>query len=282
MESVAKLLIGYNAGHVASHPAKDLGIDVAQISKHLSERLQIHLRKRLVGSITELRRHWVWRFYAKNITRMAAIVVWFGHTLSGARIRYAAAAGLPLMFDGSSMTSRFLPETPPRVCGRASRVQSRRWDENTCGAYLHRDTCLNLWIRSGKVARRGGHPARQREHAHAVSKPIDNKTASFYRAYNLNGGSRGNFRSLSCHFAIGFDKKDWQEVVDLFDWSTDFKHRCKTGNWQTFQVASIHCISYMFELTYDLLLYPNSISTAPCYEGFLGPTYTKYLRSRHN
>ena len=257
MDAVAKLLIGYQAGHVARHPAIDLRIDVEAIAKALSERLQLHLRQRLFGCLTALRSHWVWRFYATNIPRMAAIVVWFGHTVRGCQIRSHVAAKQPLLYNGPSLASRFLPETQPRVCNRVSRVQSRRWDENTCGAYVHRDSILNLWVRSGKVARRGGHAARQREHEKAASKPIGANTASFYRAYNMNAGAtRGNFKDLRCYFAMGFDKKDWKEVADLFDWSNGFKSRCKTASWQTFQVAvaCMHAGSCMFELTYDFLL----------------------------
>ena len=77
---------------------------------------------------------------------LAAIVVWFGHTLRGKRIEFTAKSGLPLLHP--HRPNRFLSQEhvlPPTVCG----------------AYIHRDVDLgNVWIRSGKVARNGGHPAR--------------------------------------------------------------------------------------------------------------------------
>ena len=94
MDDVAKFLIGYNAGYVNDHPAVDCELDCGRIAGVLRDRLQLHLRERLVGSITSLRKHWVWRFFAANLGRMAAIVVWFGHTKSGIQIKNAAASGL--------------------------------------------------------------------------------------------------------------------------------------------------------------------------------------------
>ena len=269
MARVESLLTGYTMQHVRDHPAIDIAVDVSRIRSILVTRLQQHLRQRLVGSITSLRSHWCWQFYSQNIPRLATIVVWFGHTLAGVRIEYAHKSGLPLLYTGMSFSDRFLPV-------------DHVLPATICGAYIHRDVELgNVWIRSGKVARAGGHAARQREHARAASKPIDDKTASFYRAYNTNGGSRGDFRSLRCHFAMGFNKSQIKEVASLFAWTVDTKRRCRTRSWQTFDEAAVHCISYAFELTYDLLLHPNSVSTGPGYEGFLGPKYLDHIKSQH-
>ena len=90
---------------------------------------------------------------------MAAILVWCGDTLKGKQIDFTSSSRVSVLYSGSSMTSRFLPDTPPRVCGRSSQRQSRRWNVSTCGAYIYRDTVLNMWVRSDKVVRAGGYPA---------------------------------------------------------------------------------------------------------------------------
>ena len=113
MTAVQKHLIGFNIKHVSAHPASDLLLDVKRVTTVLQQRLQLHLRSRLVGKIVTLRSHWVWRFFAANTSRMAAIVVWFGHTLSGMNIEYAAASGLQCLYAGDNLTSRCLPDTEP-------------------------------------------------------------------------------------------------------------------------------------------------------------------------
>ena len=161
----------------------------------MRRRLQNHLRQRLTDRLTTLRSHWVLSFFALNLPRMASIIVWAGHTKRGAEISYVDAAGLSPLYEGGS---RFLPDSEPRASGRTSRTQSRRWSVNTCGAYLYRDDLLQMWIRSGKVTRSGGYPARKREHNANANKPVTNKTVSFYRAFNdsIEGGTRGVFDTL--------------------------------------------------------------------------------------
>ena len=284
MQNVSTLFVGWQVRHTHTRPPSLCTRDATRLASMMRMRLTRHLRDRLQGSLTSLRSHWVWRFFAANITRMASIVCWFGHVKADNLLKYAGASELSLLYDGSNLTSRFLPDEVPRTCGRTSRVQSRRWNTNTCGAYLFRDTTLKMWIRSGKVARDGGYRARRDEHVKSGSTPITRKTASFYRAYNDTGGERGNFSSLRSFFAMGFDKKDVKEVCKLFCWSFAgecFRSKCHTGKWTTFDVASVHMLSYMFELTYDLLLQPGkSVSSAPGFEGFLGKVYIDYLRSR--
>lgn len=280
MRAVASTVIGYNASHVDSIPAQDLHFDVARVVKVLRARLQTHLRSRLVGKLTSLRTKWVWFWYAANIPRLAAMITWFGHTLSGQRIDFADRANMSILYSADPLTARFMPDNEPRVGGRASRRQSRRWNASTCGAYVHWDSAIKTWVRSGKVARAGGYLARQQEHKRSASKPVSDKLASFYRAYNMNGGSRGNFTSLRSFFAMGIDKHDVKSACELFHWSAHHKMQCRSASWKTFDEAAVHCISYAFELTYDLLLHPGaSISTAPGFEGFLGSVYISHLRS---
>ena len=80
---------------------------------------------------------------------------------------------------------------------------------------------------------------------------------------------------------MGFDKNKIKDVAKLFNWSPDFERTCRTRTWTTFDVAAVHCVSFMFELTYDLLLFPNSVSQGPCFESLLGNKYSKYVRSQH-
>lgn len=161
------------------------------------------------------------------------------------------------------------------------------------GAYLFFDKQRATFVRSGKVSGRP-FPERLAEHAKgaALSTSVS-QGSKFYRSYptragaaeveatqgNAPAGRRGYFDDLVATVALGYKSSDGLAVVEHFVWADDVTPCIARLNFRGAQglpEKKMHCVGYLIELIYGLLLAPDAdVSINPGFEvclGIFGPS----------
>jgi len=151
------------------------------------------------------------------------------------------------------------------------------------GAYLYLDRRRHLFIRSGKVAR----PFHERteEHKKAAGE-VASMGSKFYGAYPTKaaatvtaktavaGVRKGLYEDLLPVVALGYRQEDAAAVAGLFYWGEGLEDAVRSVKFrgaETLLEKKLHCVGYLAELAYGLLLAPGAdVSVNPGFETCLG------------
>ena len=147
------------------------------------------------------------------------------------------------------------------------------------GAYLYRH--CHVWVRSGKVSGSVvNFKTRHRQHAAASLKGESRFYRTFPSAkiketenYSIR---RGVFEKLGHYVGFGFDRQQQAAVAaicdvsrsGLFVWPKATLDCIKRAN-ETRANSQLKCISYLWELVFDLCLGPANVSESPGFESYL-------------
>ena len=228
----------------------------------LRERFKAHVKDRVKQAAKK--NHWILKFAYKNLPIVAAAMILSKHLKLDLKCLGESECLL------SSNLNQFIP------CLAFPRRE---------GAYLYFDVNRGVFIRSGKVVRRG-FQSRHEEHL-AASK--DEKSSShFYFMYPSKEGKRkekrnklGCFEHLTQIIGAGFDPasepamhvgKNYKEG-GLLIMSKDDQQRIKSCLKKELKAVQKfqEVIAYLFEFGYDLALSPeNNVSRSPGFESIIG------------
>jgi hypothetical protein len=208
--------------------------------------------------------HWILKFAFKNLPVVAATMVLLNHL----KLDLKCLSKLSCLLACHS--NHFIP------CDAFLRRE---------GAYLYYDINRVVFVRSGKVVRRG-FGARHSKHLSASKE--EKSSSHFYFMYPSSKGKRqekrnklGSFERLTQVIAAGFDPtSEHAKLVDkdynaggLLIMCKDDEHRIRSclkeelTSVQKFQEV----IAYLFEFGYNLALSPeNNVSRSPGFESILG------------
>ena len=227
----------------------------------LVPRLSAHILSR----VRDVRKqdHWCMKWVASNLPNMAALLV---------------TRDL-IKLDLSTATTKSCLLRQERDVFDAITATNMHFE----GAYLYYDVELLTWIRSGKVAGETvNYHTRHKQHGKASATA----TSNFYRRYpsikvppaQRHSGRRGFFQHLGHFVGLGFDRSDAAVVAricatgdnSLFHWPASvLAHIRRDGETQ--QQSQLKCVSYLWELVFDLCLSPqDNMSDSPGFEPYLG------------
>jgi hypothetical protein len=228
----------------------------------LRKQFKVHVKERVKQASKQ--NHWILKFVFKNLPVVAATMVLSNHL----KLYLKCLSELSCLLACHS--NHFIP------CDAFPRRE---------GAYLYYDINRGVFVRSGKVVRRG-FGARHSKHL-AASKE-EKSSSHFYFMYPSFEGKRqekrdklGSFERLTQVIAAGFDPtSEHAKLVDkdynaggLLIMCKDDEHRIRSclkkelTSVQKFQEV----IAYLFEFGYNLALSPeNNVSRSPGFESILG------------
>jgi hypothetical protein len=128
----------------------DQGADILQQETNLIFKLPlVRLDQHIIDRVPEVRRkHWVWQFVRKNLSRVAAVMILFDHVVHDLE-RFATNPNKCLLRNASSLEgSSFIP----LVMGTSDTLTEAAKKTEDC--YLSFDPEEAVWIRSGNVCGR--------------------------------------------------------------------------------------------------------------------------------
>ena len=248
----------------------DPGSEIAEAMKAAANRLLLLLRfrfkillKRRIRQVAR-RDHWSMCFAYNNLPVVAAVLVLSGHIKSDLEC---------------------LNERDSLLCTKSNSYIKCDDCPNNEGAYLYFDTVRHVFVRSGKVGRRG---FAERGADHVKGAKETRPSSVFYRLYpskespRANSKRRGHFESLIQVVAAGFDPKS--EHVENLDkhyknggvliLTKDEERLIKSSMKNlkcTAKVKFNHMLAYLMEMGYDLTLAPGDVVSAnPGFESVLG------------
>ena len=267
-----KLAIEYIASieilDTASAPSvNDVNLRTKKLSLLLLSRLERNLGQRL-GISEDKKNHWVWRFFCRNIPRIAALMIMSRHVRED--------------MDSFGDNDCYLR---PFTCFQPATNSEAKLEGN----YLYHDSERSIWVRAGSVTCRG-FVVRHREHEKgALRQGSTNIKSEFYARYPhresenaINPRRCGFFDTLEQYVGLGFNPsmkaeicntgKD--EVLSLLSWSSrDLKEigRVNFRGHRTLQDKQYKMVGYAFEKAYDLSISPvHNVSRNPGFETPLG------------
>ena len=228
----------------------------------LCERFKVHVKNRVKQAVKK--NHWILRFAFKNLPIIAATMILSKHLKLDLNCLGESECLL------SSNANQFIP------CLAFPRRE---------GAYLYFDVNRGVFIRSGKVVRRG---FQLRHDEHLAASKEEKSSSHFYFMYPSKEGKRkekrdklGCFEHLIQIIGAGFDpasepamqvNKNYNEG-GLLIMSKDDHCRIKSCLKKELTVVQKfqEVIAYLFEFGYDLALSPvNNVSRSPGFESILG------------
>ena len=232
--------------------------------RKLEGRYRSHIKTRI--NDTSKRNHWVLTLAYKNLPVVAACMILSQHL----------AMDIKCLGNLSSLlaphTNTFIP------CADTSSV-------NRQGAYLYFDSNRGVFVRSGKVVRRG---FIERHKEHMAESKKDKPETDFYLLYPSKHGSRSDKRDVLGHFenlaqvvAAGFDSSSApamfmnknHEQGGLLIMNTDDLRQIDSvlKSKQLSQLQKCQeFTAYLFEFGYDLAINPDiNVSRSPGFESFL-------------
>ena len=153
--------------------------------KLLWARLDQHIIDRVPQS---KRKHWIWQFIRKNLSRVAAVMILFDHVVHDLE-RFATNPKKCLLRNVSSQGRSFVP----LVVGTSDSFTSAA--KKTEGCYLYFDQEEAVWIRSGKVC---GRTFAERHKEHKKSSELKcemSRQSRFYTHYPSKTATAAPVRS---------------------------------------------------------------------------------------
>ena len=232
------------------------------LAKLLQERYKDHVKKRI--KTVSRRTHWSMKLAYKNLAVSAACMVLSNHVKMDLKCLDESACLLAINHNN------FLP---------TAAIQDGE------GCYLYFDLNRGVFVRSGKVTRRG-FVVRGDEH-HKASKEIKS-SSHFYFVYPSKESTRadkrdklGIFEHLTMLIGAGFNPKshdaklvdkDWKEGGLLIMSEDDKKYIKKSMDKDLASIQKFQdIVAYQFEFGYDLALSPEmNVSQSPGFESVLG------------
>ena len=228
----------------------------------LRERFKAHVKDRVKQAVK--RNHWILKFAYKNLPIIAAAMILSKHLKLDLQCLGESECLL------SSNANQFIP------CLAFPRRE---------GAYLYFDINRGVFIRSGKVVRRG---FKSRHDEHLAASKEEKSSSHFYFMYPSKEGKRkekrdklGCFEHLTQIIGAGFDPasepamhvgKNYKEG-GLLIMSKDDQQRIKSCLKKELKAVQKfqEVIAYLFEFGYDLALSPeNNVSRSPGFESIIG------------
>ncbi|KAL7552482.1 hypothetical protein ACHAWF_015738 [Thalassiosira exigua] len=232
------------------------------LARLLRERFKDHIKHRIKSP--SRRSHWSMKLAYKNLSASAAIMVLSNHVKRD--LRSLDELSCLLAIDEKN----FLP---------CSSFPDRQ------GCYLYYDTNRGIFVRSGKVTRRG---FVDRDSEHLKSSKESKPSSHFYFVYPSEQSDRADSRSKRGAFehllqliGVGFDPNTESATrVDRdvnsggFMWLSE-EDKSNIEKSLSKDLASIQkyqdIVAYQMELAYDLALSPEmNVSRSPGFESFLG------------
>jgi hypothetical protein len=262
--------------------SNDRGADILQeetntLLKLLWARLDLHIEDKVPQS---KRKHWIWKFVRKNLSRVAAAMILFDHAVHDLE-RFATDPTKCLLRNVSSQGRSFVP----LVVGTSdSFTQAANKME---GCYLYFDREEAEWIRSGKVCGRT-FAERHKEHKKGSELKCEiSRESRFYTRYPSKVATaglvrlrRGFFDDLTMYCGLAFERgsPSLHHLLDdengIFCWEKDCLSsllKMKIPGAVTLNDIKLHMVSYLCELGYDLMISPRAnISKSPGFESPLG------------
>ncbi len=231
-------------------------------------RLDQHVKDRVPPTKHE---HWVFDFVRMNLSRMAAVMVYFDHIQDDLECLVGRSNKCLLR----NASNNFIPlknGTPA-----AKELE---------GCYLYYDTTGGDWIRSGKVI---GRPFQVRHKEHQKHSLLKESTSSrFYTTFPSRDATldtqhtrQGYFENLEIYCGVGISRKE-PGLSYLKDTGPESVFVCNDNYLRYVNMVSfrgvvdptekqMHMIGYLCELAYDLAIAPaNNVSESPGFEGPLG------------
>jgi hypothetical protein len=226
--------------------------------------------------------HWVWKWVAKNLPQLAALMVFLGHILPDEVLSWCSSTNDCLL---------------KQACNQE---QSMFWkvnleDQDSCkeeGSYLYHDRVRGLWVRSGKTTGKDRHIIiRHLEHSdRAKLRELKDVSSKFYQSYPSQSATYSNntrwgyFDQLDLYYGLAFDRRNGSDLLmaggdspfSLLNWPTDCIKKIKDWNLRgvgkdDVKEKQLHMASYLFEFGYDLCILPNdNVSLAPGFELIIG------------
>ena len=228
----------------------------------LRERFKAHVKDRVKQAAKK--NHWILKFAYKNLPIVAAAMILSKHLKLDLQCLGESECLL------SSNANQFIP------CLAFPRRE---------GAYLYFDINRGVFIRSGKVVRRG---FKSRHDEHLAASKEEKSSSHFYFMYPSKEGKRkekrnklGCFEHLTQIIGAGFDPasepamhvgKNYKEG-GLLIMSKDDQQRIKSCLKKELKAVQKfqEVIAYLFEFGYDLALSPeNNVSRSPGFESIIG------------
>ena len=240
----------------------------------LQQRLTRHIQERVKDKSKH--DHWVWTFARRNIGRVAAAMVAFGHVRKD--LTTAKRDFEECLLAGVSKGSFISIET----------IEVRNME----GCYLWYDTERECWVRSGKAvgADRSFGVRGSEHHERALQQSVQDLDSYAYNCYpssrartHVKGEKRGDFEDLQTYCALGFSRKfessldticEIKEEGDcLLEWdkvTVQRMKKLKLGG-DSLRETQLHFVGFLLELCYDLALSPKAnVSRSPGFEAPLG------------
>ena len=148
------------------------------------------------------------------------------------------------------------------------------------GCYLHHDSVLKQWVRSGKAARSdGGFRARLNNHQKSSAlQNYEDRQSDFCMSHPSGRlGLQGKHEYLNTHCGFGFHPNSQDAVQDIIDsdycnWgqADSYFERLKSKN-KCMCTAKTILIAYLYECCHDLFLSKKcNVSSSPGFESIHG------------
>jgi hypothetical protein len=241
----------------------------------LAARLDEHLGRRVADS--KKRESACWSFVRDNINRIVAVL-----EIGGCLVR-----------DVEDVTPSDTLLRSQKSDGPFIRMRTEDASSTWEGAYLHFDTELGRWVRSGKVVGAGGtrtYGVRNNEHS-SGARMISAKSQrnKFYMSYPHRDSAAAKpngscWEDLVCTVGMGFLRADADGIAALCDstgagllhWAPDVlalleRLKMTSGATISMQEKKLQTVGYLFELVLDLLISPrHNVSESPGFESLIG------------
>jgi len=229
----------------------------------LSIMLQLRLRSHIsVRVMTNQQEHWCLEWARKNLSVVAAYMVYFNHIVMDIRC-----------LDGSDC----LLANPNNDCFVVVSAQT----SPLFGCYLHFDGNRGVWIRSGSATGEGGFGKRLGTHEKRAKADRNDDDSQFYRLFPHSDSVRANSRATGgifqylTPFIAAYFTNDAASRTDfsnsgLFLYTNEEKRRISSVNFsgKSGEKKYLQMIAYLFELGYDLAISPRcNVSKSPGFEG---------------
>jgi len=229
------------------------------LSCMLQLRLRSHIEGRVLGNQRE---HWCLEWAQKNLSVVAAYMVYFNHVMMDIRC-----------LDDSDC----LLANPNNDCFVVVSAQT----SPLFGCYLHFDNNRGVWIRSGSATGEGGFGKRLGTHEKRAKADRNDDDSRFYRLFPHSDSVRANSRAtdgifeyltpfIAEYFTMDAASRTDFSNSGLFLYTNEEKRRISSVNFsgKIGEKKYMQMIAYLFELGYDLAISPKrNVSKSPGFEG---------------
>ena len=284
------------------------GKDADAVARIIRSRLRSHVDLKM--AVEAKKSHWVWRLMRLNIPRIAALIARSNHVVTDLDAISEEDSVLTMDLDAFVPIELASPAEDTggngkgaagnkKAQGRARKRTSKAREAAAAGvvgtggtlpprlhagAYLYFDQRLHKFVRSGKAAR----PFEERMAEHKKGASSSSTVSKFYGAYptttavaaakatgtEIAGIRKGVYEDLLPVVALGYRQEDAATVADVFYWGEGLESAVAGVNFrgaETLLAKKLHCVGYLAELAYGLLLAPAAdVSVNPGFETCLG------------